>query len=66
MVDDVTDLTKIKLGLNYIDKWIVDNYPIEDYELFQIINLLRIYPYTTNDNIKSYLKNNITRLCEHL
>ena len=66
MVNNVTDLTKIKLGLNYVDNWITDNYPVEDYELFQIINLLRIYPYTTDDKIKSYLQNNINTLCEHL
>ena len=66
MVNDITDLTKIKLGLNYVDNWITDNYPVEDYELFQIINLLRIYPYTTDDKIKSYLQNNINTLCEHL
>ena len=66
MVNNVIDLTKIKLGLNYVDNWITDNYPVEDYELFQIINLLRIYPYTTDDKIKLYLQNNINTLCEHL
>ncbi len=66
MVSNVTDLTKIKLGLLYIDKWLVENYPIEKYELLQIINLLRIYPYTNDIEIKKYLQTNINKLCELL
>jgi tRNA A-37 threonylcarbamoyl transferase component Bud32 len=66
MVSSVTDLSKIKLGLSYIDKWLVENYPIEKYELLQIINLLRIYPYTNDDKIKNYLEININKLCELL
>jgi len=66
MVDNVVDLTKIKLGLNYIDEWIINKYNIENYELFQVINLLRIYPYTTSDKIKTYLDTNINKLCELL
>jgi tRNA A-37 threonylcarbamoyl transferase component Bud32 len=52
MISSVTDLSKIKLGLSYIDDWLVENYPIEKYELLQIINLQRIYPYTNNVKIK--------------
>jgi len=66
MVDKVIDLTKIKLGLQYIDNWLVNNYPIENYEIFQIINLLRIYPYTNDDKIKLYLDKNINKLCKLL
>lgn len=66
MVDKVIDLTKIKLGLQYIDNWLVNNYPIQNYEIFQIINLLRIYPYTNDDKIKLYLDKNINKLCELL
>ena len=66
MVDNIVDLTKIKLGLEYIDKWLVKHHPIENYELFQIINLLRIYPYTDDNNIKVYLDNNIKWLRELL
>ena len=61
-----TDLSKIKLGLSYIDKWLVENYPIEKYELLQIINLQRIYPYTNDIEIKKYLQTNINKLCELL
>lgn len=66
MIDKTTDLTKIKLGLKYIDNWILDNYQIEDYELLQIINLLRIYPYTTDEKIINWLDENIKKLCELL
>ena len=66
MVSSVTDLSKIKLGLSYIDKWLVENYPIEKYELLQIINLQRIYPYTNDIEIKKYLQTNINKLCELL
>lgn len=63
MVDEAVDLTKIKIGLNYIDNWLTDKYPVKDYELFQIINLLRIYPYTKDDKVIHYLKKNINKLC---
>lgn len=66
MVDKTTDLTKVKLGLKYIDNWINDNYKIEDYELLQLINLLRIYPYTNDKKINDWLDINIKKLCEHL
>jgi len=66
MVNSVTDLSKIKLGLSYIDRWLVKNYPIEKYELLQIINLQRIYPYTNDTKIKNYLETNINKLCELL
>jgi tRNA A-37 threonylcarbamoyl transferase component Bud32 len=66
MVSSVTDLSKIKLGLSYIDDWLVKNYPIEKYELLQIINLQRIYPYTNDVKIKKYLETNINKLCEIL
>lgn len=66
MVDTPKDLTKIKLGLKYIDNWITNSYDIEDYELLQVINLLRIYPYTNNNKIVSWIENNIAQLCEHL
>ena len=66
MIDKTTDLTKIKLGLKYIDNWILNNYKIEDYELLQIINLLRIYPYTTDKRIINWLDENIKKLCELL
>lgn len=66
MVDKIVDLTKIKLGLQYIDEWLVNNYPIENYEIFQIINLIRIYPYTESNTIKLYLDKNINKLCELL
>ena len=66
MIDDEVDTTKIKIGLNYIDNWLVDKYKIDNYELFQIINLLRIFPYTKNEKIKKYLDYNLKKLCEHL
>lgn len=66
MVDGPKDLNKIKLGLKYIDKWILDNYSINDYELLQVINLLRIYPYATDIKIVNWIENNIKKLCEHL
>jgi tRNA A-37 threonylcarbamoyl transferase component Bud32 len=66
MIDKTTDFTKIKLGLKYIDNWILNNYKIEDYNLLQVINLLRIYPYTTDEKILNWLDENIKHLCEHL
>ena len=66
MVNNIVDLTKIKLGLNYIDEWLIETYRVENYEILQIINLLRIYPYTTSDDIKIYLEKNIKWLLEHL
>lgn len=66
MVDNVVDLTKIKLGLNYIDDWLSTKYVVDDYEIFQIINLLRIYPYSKSNKIRTYLDTNIKKLCELL
>ena len=66
MVNNIVDLTKIKLGMKYIDDWLVENHRVDYYEILQIINLLRIYPYTTDDNIKIYLEKNIKWLLEHL
>lgn len=66
MVTDTLDETKIKLGLQYIDNWLVDTYPIKEYEILQIINLFRIYPYTNDEKIKKYLSKNINKLCELL
>jgi len=66
MIDVPRDLTKIKLGLKYIDDWIQSNFVIHEYELLQIINLLRIYPYATDYKIKQWIKYNIDTLCEHL
>jgi len=65
MVDKVKDEIKIKLGLNYIDKWITNTFDIEHYNLLQTINLYRIYPYTNNPLILEYLNQNINKLCEH-
>ena len=66
MIDENVDLTKIKLCLNYIDSWIESNYKIEDYNILQIINLVRIYPYTSDNKIKTWLEKNINKLCETL
>ena len=66
MIDKNIDFTKVKLGLKYIDNWILDTYEIEDYELLQIVNLIRIYPYTNDKKIISWLDENIKKLCEHL
>lgn len=66
MVDTPLDLTKIKIGLEYIDKWICANFNVDDYEILQIINLLRIYPYSTDEKIKIWIDKNIKKLCEHL
>ena len=66
MVDNIVDLTKIKLGLNYIDDWLIKTHPVANYEILQIINLLRIYPYTKSNTINIYLEKNIKWLLEHL
>lgn len=66
MVDNIVDLTKIKLGLNYIDDWLTKTHPVANYEILQIINLLRIYPYTKSNTINIYLEKNIKWLLEHL
>jgi len=66
LIESPRDLTKLKLGLRYIDDWIQDEYLIEEYNLLQIINLLRIYPYVNDNKINNWLDSNIKRLCEHL
>lgn len=66
LIESPRDLTKLKLGLKYIDEWIRDEYLIEEYNLLQIINLLRIYPYVKDDRMNTWLDSNIKRLCEHL
>jgi len=66
MVENVTDLTKIKLGLRYIDEFLINNYEVENYYFLQIINLIRIFPYTSDKKTKDWLNKNIKQLCEHL
>lgn len=66
MVEKVQDIVKVKIGLDYIDEWVRSNYNIQHYNLLQCVNLFRIYPYTTNDKIRDFLKRNINQLCEHL
>jgi len=66
MVENVTDLTKIKLGLRYIDEFLINNYEVEDYYFLQIINLIRIFPYTNDKKTEGWLNKNIKELCEHL
>lgn len=66
MVENVTDLTKIKLGLRYIDEFLINNYEVEDYYFLQIINLIRIFPYTNDKKTEDWLNKNIKELCEHL
>ena len=66
MVDNVRDVVKIKIGLGYIDEWIMDTFDIDQYNLLQSINLFRIFPYTDDPKIKEYLTRNIRKLCERL
>ena len=66
MVNDITDLTKIKLGLKYIDNFLLNNYNVEEYYFLQIINLIRIFPYTIDKETEDWLTKNINELCEHL
>ena len=66
MVNDITDLTKIKLGLKYIDNFLLNNYNVDEYYFLQIINLIRIFPYTIDKETEDWLTKNINELCEHL
>jgi len=66
MVDDIVDLTKIKLGLNYIDKFLVEQFDIEDYTILQIVNLIRIKPYVKDEKINKWINDNLNKLCELL
>lgn len=66
MTDNIRDAVKLKIGLTYIDEWIMDTFDIDQYNLLQSINLFRIFPYTNDPKIKEYLTQNIRKLCEHL
>ena len=66
MVNDITDLTKIKLGLKYIDNFLLNNYNVEEYYFLQRINVIRIFPYTIDKETEDWLTKNINELCEHL
>jgi tRNA A-37 threonylcarbamoyl transferase component Bud32 len=66
MINNIRDEVKLKIGLEYIDEWISSTFDIEYYNLLQCINLYRIFPYTKDVKIESYLRENINKLCEHL
>lgn len=66
MTSGVTDNVKLKIGFQYIDEWITNNFDMKNYNLLQCVNLFRIFPYVTDKNLKEYLKLNINKLCEHL
>ena len=54
-----SDLMKSKIALEYIDNWITDTYDMKNYKILQIINLVRIFPYTTDIKIKSFIHEKI-------
>jgi len=66
MISETKNLTKIKTELEYIDNWITDTFNIEEYNLLQIINLLRIYPYCKTQKIKNWLDKNIEELYQSI
>lgn len=58
------DLMKAKISLNYIDRWILDTYDIHEYHILQIINLIRILPYTHDISLKNFIQTKIKMLWE--
>jgi len=56
--------------LNYIDDKIdyefsKNEYYVEYYKIFQILNLLRIVPYCKDKKNVNYLINEVDKLCQH-
>ena len=47
------------IGLRYIDEFLINNYEVEDYYFLQIINLIRIFPYTNDKKTEDWLNKNI-------
>jgi thiamine kinase-like enzyme len=66
MMNDNCDITKLEIILQYMDAKIVNHFSkykfIEYYEIFQILNLLRIVPYATDDKIIHYLKKELNNI----
>lgn len=62
MYDKPYDKTKVQIVLSYIDEWLVNTYDFTHYNILQIINLLRILPYTKSKSVFKYLRNNINKL----
>jgi len=58
------DLMKSKISLKYIDTWIIDTYNIHEYHILQIINLIRILPYTHDTSLKNFIQSKIKMLWE--
>lgn len=56
------DKNKVRIGLNYIDDWLVNNYDFTNYNLLQKLNLLRILPYAKTDRVKEFVNNSIPKL----
>jgi len=54
-----SDLMKSKIALKYIDEWITDTYDMRNYKILQIINLVRIFPYTSDIKIKNFIHEKI-------
>lgn len=70
MLDSKFDKIKLEQCLNYIDKKIHHEFSKYDfynkyYNVFQIMNLLRIVPYCDNDNNVKFLMSKIDKLCQH-
>jgi len=64
-VSKVQDSIKVQQALSYIDKILCDKYNFVHYKEFQILNLLRIIPYSYNKNHINNLNREITNLCLH-
>ena len=66
VIDKKIDKIKIKIILEYIDRKITKHYQGKDfmqyYNIFQVINLLRILPYTQDKELLKVLKNEISRI----
>jgi len=70
MLDCKFDGVKLTQCLNYIDKKIdyefsKNEYYVEYYAVFQILNLLRIVPYCKEIKNVNYLINEVDKLCQH-
>ncbi len=70
MITHKFDTIKLKQCLSYIDKIITAKFSKYDYynnyyEVFQILNLMRIIPYCSNKEHVKFLREGIDKLCQH-
>ena len=70
MITHKFDTVKLKQCLSYIDKIITKEFSKYDYynnyyNMFQVLNLMRIIPYCSNEKHVKFLREGIDKLCQH-